>query len=574
MGPRPVWGGFPRLDRLPLPSHKRAVSAEQPSRSAAKPRGGLIRSSLVFSSLTLVSRFMGLARDLFITARLGASATPAADAFNTAQSFPNLFRRIFAEGAFTAAFVPTYSRVLASEGQEAADRLATDALATLAAITLGLTVVFQLAMPWLMLAINPGFGFNSEKYRLAVVLTQISMPYLPCMAIVALLSGVLNAEGRFALSAVAPTVLNAAILVAVIPDRPAVESAYAASWAILAAGLVQAGLLWWGVWRVGARIRPTVPRLTPEIRALIAVAIPGAIAASVTQINIFISGIIASQVNGARTWLSVADRFYQLPLGLVGVAIGVALLPSLSRAVSLGDREEAQRTTDQAIVFAMALTLPAAAALMAMPHYLIDGLFQRGAFTAYDASETAKALFHYGWGVPAFVLARVLSPVFFARQDTRAPMRFAIVSVVVNIVLGVVLFHIIGFEGIAAATAFASWLNVGQMVHALRKRGDWSPSPAAWSKLARVAVASGVLGAALFAAQLFRPALEAPLAGVHLIGLGAKEIAVLALSLAGATLYPALLLGSGGVTLAEIRAALRRRPGAPAAPAAPPADLL
>lgn len=546
------------------------MSAEpQPSRSAAKAKGGLIRSSMVFSALTLISRFMGLARDLFITARLGASTTPAADAFNTAQSFPNLFRRIFAEGAFTAAFVPAYSRVLASEGQEAADRLATDALATLAAMTLVLTVIAQLAMPWLMLAINPGFGFNSEKYRLAVALTQISMPYLPCMAIVALLSGVLNAEGRFALSALAPTVLNAAILVAVIPDRPAVDSAYAASWAILAAGTIQAGLLWWGVRRVGAKIRPTIPRLTPEIRGLIAVAIPGAVAASVTQINIFISGIIASQVNGARTWLSVADRFYQLPLGLVGVAIGVALLPSLSRAVGIGDKEEAQRTTDQAIVFAMALTLPAAAALMAMPHYLIDGLFQRGEFTPYDASETAKALFFYGWGTPAFVLARVLSPVFFARSDTRAPMRFAIISVVVNIVLGVALFYLIGFEGIAAATGVASWINVAQMVHALRKRGDWTPSPAAWSKLARVAIASAILGALLFAGQTFRAAIEAPLAGVRLLGLGPKEIAVLTLCMAAAAVYPALLLGSGGVTLAEIRAALRRKPGA----AAPPADL-
>jgi putative peptidoglycan lipid II flippase len=547
------------------------VSDKQPPRPVKPPKGGLIRSSMVFSSLTLVSRFMGLARDLLITARLGASATPAADAFNTAQSFPNLFRRIFAEGAFTAAFVPTYSKVLASEGQDAADNLATDALATLAAITLALTVAFQLAMPWLMLAINPGFGFNSEKYRLAVVLTQISMPYLPCMAIVALLSGVLNAGGRFALSAAAPTVLNAAILIAVIPPRSAVDSAHAASWAILAAGVVQAGLLWWGVRRVGAKIRPTLPRLTPEIRALIAIAIPGAIAASVTQINIFLSGIIASQVNGARTWLSVADRFYQLPLGLVGVAIGVALLPSLSRAISLGDKDEAQKTTDQAIVFAMALTLPAAAVLLAMPHYLIDGLFQRGEFTAYDARETAKALFHYGWGVPAFVLARVLSPVFFARHDTKAPMRFALISVAINITLGVTLFYIIGFEGIAAATAFASWVNVAQMVHALRKRGDWSPSPAASSKLARIAAASAALGGAMFTAQLFRADIEAPLAGFRMIGLGPKEITVLLLCMAGAALYPVLLLGSGGVTIAEIREALRRKPGVAAAP---PPDLL
>ena len=523
---------------------------------------------MVFSSLTLVSRFMGLARDLFITARLGASSTPAADAFNTAQSFPNLFRRIFAEGAFTAAFVPAYSKVLAAEGQDAADRLATDALATLAAITIALSVAFQLAMPWLMMAINPGFIDDPVKFKLAVALTQISMPYLPCMAIVALLSGVLNAGGRFALSAAAPTVLNAVILIAVIRPADAVGSAYAASWAICVAGVAQVALLWWGVRRAGARIRPTIPRLTPEIKALIATAIPGAIAASVTQINIFISGIIASQVNGARTWLAVADRFYQLPLGLVGVAIGVALLPSLSRAISLGDKEEAQKTTDQAIVFAMALTLPAAAALLAIPHYLIDGLFQRGEFTPYDASETAKALFHYGWGVPAFVLARVLSPVFFARSDTKAPMRFALVSMTVNIVLGYALFLVIGFEGIAAATAFASWLNVGQMVWTLRRRGDWSPSPQAWSKLARVLVASVAMGVILFVGGHFRSLLEAPLGDFRLLGLGAKEITVLLVCMVGAGLYPPLLLLSGGVTLPEIKAALRRKPGVTEAPTA------
>ena len=539
-----------------------------PIATGPSPRkGGFIRASMVFSSLTLVSRIMGLARDLFVTARMGASATPAADAFNTAQSFPNLFRRMFAEGAFTAAFVPAYSKVLAKEGQAAADRLATDALATLAAITLALTLVIQLAMPWLMLVINPGFGFNSEKYRLAVVLTQISMPYLPCMAIVALLSGVLNAGGRFALSALAPTLLNAAMLVAVIPPRDAISSAHAASWAILVAGILQAILLWWGVRRVGAKIRLTVPRLTPPIRALIAVAIPGTIAASATQINIFISGIIASQVNGARTWLAVADRFYQLPLGLVGVAIGVALLPALSRAVGLGDKAEAQRTTDQAIVFAMALTLPAAAALLTIPHFLIEGLFQRGEFTPYDAAETAKALFHYGWGVPAFVLARVLSPVFFARSDTRVPMRFALISMAVNVLLGLALFYAIGFSGLAAATAFASWLNVGQMAWTLRRRGEWTPSRAAWGKLGRVFIASLLLGLILYAAGLLRPLLEARLEEAYL---GAKEAAILFVCLAGATLYPVLLFLSGGVTFAEAKAALRRRPGASVEP---PTDL-
>lgn len=529
------------------------VSAGPPETPKMHKAGGLIRSSMIFSGLTLVSRIMGLARDLLITARLGASATAAADAYNTALAFPNLFRRIFAEGAFAAAFVPSYSRTLTAEGEAVADRLASDALATLAVATLILTVIAQLAMPWLMYVINPGYVDDPAKFKLAIVLTQISMPYLPCMAITALLSGVLNARGRFIISAATPTLLNGAILIAVLPARDAVGSATAATWAILAAGVAQAALIWWGARRAGANITVRFPKLTPEIKALIALAIPGAIAASATQVNIFISGVLASQVAGARSWLAVADRLYQLPLGLVGVAVGVALLPRLSQALQAGDEADAQTTTDQAIVFSLALTLPAAAALMAMPYFLIDALFARGEFTALDARQTADALFHYGWGVPAFVLLRVLSPVFFARRDTKAPMRFALISVALNIALGIGLFHLIGFEGIAAATSIATWVTIFQMVTTLSRRGDYRPSKAAWGKIVRVLAASVALGLILFAGAAFRPAIE----GV----LGSKELAIVAVSIAGAALYPFLLFASGGVTLAEMRTFLRRRRG-------------
>lgn len=541
------------------------MTEASPPPAARKP--SLLRSSLIFSSLTLVSRFMGLARDLVITAKLGASTTIAADTFQTALAFPNLFRRIFAEGAFTAAFVPAYSRTLDAEGKDAADKLATDALATLAAATLVLTVVAQLAMPWLMYAINPGYADHPEKFRLAVILTQICMPYLPCMAIVALLSGVLNARDRFILSGAAPTVLNAAMLVAVLTQTEAVAAAKAASWGVVAAGILQAAWLWWGVRRVGARVGVVWPKLTPDIKALIALALPGAFAASATQINIFISGNLASFMDGARSWLSVADRFYQLPLGLVGVAIGVALLPRLSQAISRKDEADAQVATDQAVVFALALTLPAAAAMVAMPFYLIDGLFTREQFTAYDAGQTALALFYYGLGTPAFVLNRILSPVFFARSDTKKPMQFALISVGVNVVLGIALFFLIGFQGIAAATAIASWINVGQMVWTLHKRGDYRPTAKAWGKMARILLASALMGGLLAAAAHFRRALEAPLAGFSFHGLGAKEITVLLIVAIGAAIYPALLFATGGLTPAEMKAALRRQKSDPPATA-------
>ena len=233
------------------------------------------------------------------------------------------------------------------------------------------------------------------------------MPYLPCMAIYAHLSGVLNARGRFVVSALAPSLLNIGTLVAVLPQHTATGAAIAAAWGALGSGVAQAALLWWGVRKSGARVDVRLPRLTPEIRGLIALAIPGAIAASATQINIFISSMIASQVPGGKSWLAVADRLYQLPLGLVGVAIGVALLPRLSTAYQAEDGAESQTAMDEAITLSMALTLPAAAALIAMPFFLIDALFTRGAFHAYDADQTARALFNYGIGTPAFVLARI-----------------------------------------------------------------------------------------------------------------------------------------------------------------------
>lgn len=516
----------------------------------AAKAGGLLRSSMIFSGLTLVSRFMGLARDLVITARLGASQTIAADAYYTALAFPNLFRRIFAEGAFAAAFVPAYSREL-TENPQAADRFAADALASVAAATVGLCLVFQLAMPWLMYAINPGFVDDPAKFKLAIVLTQITMPYLPCMAIAALFSGVLTARGRFIVYGAYPTVLNLVMLAVVLPQHEPVAAAYAASVGVIVAGVGQAALCWWGARRAGARIRLVLPRLTPEIRALVKLAIPAAIANSATQINIFISGILASQVAGMRVWMNVADRLYQLPMSLVGVAIGVALLPKLSQALKAEDHDAAQASMDQGMVFALAFSLPAAAALIAMPAYLIDGLFTRGVFTAADAAATGALLFHYGWGVPAFVLLRILQPAFFARQDTRTPMRFSLISVAVNIALGVGLFYLVGFPGIAMATSIAAWITVVQMAASLMRRGVYRPSARAWSKIARIAAASLVLGVVLGFAAHLRGEIEAVV--------GRKEFGVLLVCLVGAALYPALLFASGGLTLAEARAALRRR---------------
>ncbi|MDR3508395.1 MAG: murein biosynthesis integral membrane protein MurJ [Caulobacteraceae bacterium] len=533
----------------------------------------MIRSSMVISSLTLVSRVMGFARDLAISYRMGASATFAADAFNTAFAFPNLFRRIFAEGAFAAAFVPAYARALARDGEEKADILAADAMATLAAATLTITVLAELAMPWLMYLIAPGFAHNPDKFKLAILLTQITMPYLPCMAIYAHLSGVLNARNRFILSSAAPILLNLWTLVTVLPAHSPVGAAQAASWGVLVAGVSQAALLWWGVRKSGARVDWRLPRLTPEIRQLIALAVPGAVAASVSQINVFVSSVLVSPINGARSWLAFCDRLYQLPQGLVGVAVGVALLPRLARAVQSEDHPGARAAMDEAITFSMALTLPAAAALFAIPYFLVDSLFTRGAFNLTDAHQTALALRQYGWGVPAFVLSQIVTRAFFARQDTKTPMRYAIVSVVANITAGVTLFHFIGVQGIAAATSFASWLNVVMMLVTLHRRGDYRLGAEARSKLLRILAASVALGLLLAFASTYRGPVEHLFGGFHLGPLHPKELIIAGVLVVAGCAYPVLLFASGGLTLSELRAALRRPAKGPG-PVPPPPQAL
>jgi putative peptidoglycan lipid II flippase len=249
----------------------------------------------------------------------------------------------------------------------------------------------------------------------------------------------------------------------------------------------------------------------------------------------------------------------------VGVAIGVALLPRLSRAVHAKDGPAAQGAMDEAITFSLALTLPAAAALAAIPVVLIDGLYTRGEFTSFDALQTGRALFFYGLGTPAFVLDQLYSRAFFARQDTKSPMRFALISVAVNIVVGVTLVYLIGFQGIAAATAIAAWLKVGQMAFVLGRRGDYRPSARAWSRVLRILAASLALAGLLALAQHFRPQIQGLFSGFHLGRhlVGAKEVAILLTVVLAGLLYPALLIAFGGLKLAEIKAAMRRQPKGP-----------
>lgn len=521
----------------------------------------LARNTLVQSSLTLGSRILGFVRDMALAARFGQG--PMMDAFTTALMLPNMFRRLFAEGAFAQAFVPVYGGVRAREGEEAAAVTASEALSFMLAMVAGFCILLQIVMPWIMPWLLSAYRDQPQVLRAAVIATQLAMPYLACMTVASLLSGVLNTGGRFALSAAVPVFLNLCTLAALMPPLilPIAQETVLlmVTAAVTVSGLIQAGLLWWGVRRLGVRLKIGLPRITPNVRHTLALAVPGALAGGALQINSLVSQFLTGSDEGARSVLYNADRLYQLPLGLVGVAIGLALVPRLTKAFVAGDHEGGQRTLDDGVNLAMAFTLPAAVALFVIPFFIIDATVTRGAFTSADAARTADVLRQFAWGVPAFVLAKVLTPPFFARQDTRRPMIFAVTSVAITIVLGSVLFFWFrsqgwdGVLGLAIATSTSAWVNVALLGGVLVRESSWRPSPAFVSRFARVAAASAMMAALLFAADIFYPQLSRLFL--------AKEIAILAVCGAGAGLYGFCLLAFRAVTLSELKATLRREPG-------------
>jgi putative peptidoglycan lipid II flippase len=522
----------------------------------------LARNTLVQATLTLGSRVLGFVRDMALAARFGQG--PMMDAFTTALMMPNLFRRLFAEGAFAQAFVPVYGGVRAREGDAAAAVTASEAMSFMLAVVAGFCILLQVLMPWIMPWLLSAYRDQPEVMKVAVTATQIAMPYLACMTVASLLSGVLNTGGRFALSAGVPVFLNlctlAPLLAAqVIPaSQPQVLLWVTA--AVTVSGLIQAGLLWWGVQRLGITLRLSWPRLTPNVKRALALAVPGAMAGGAMQVNSLVSQMLAGSDEGARSVLYNADRLYQLPLGLIGVAIGLALVPRLTRAFIADDHEGGRKTLDDGITLAMAFTLPAAVALFVIPFFIIDATVTRGAFTSADAARTADVLRQFAWGVPAFVLAKVLTPPFFAREDTRRPMIYAVAAVVFTIVVGAGLFFwlsrmgVDGVLGLAVATSLSAWINVTLLAGTLMREDAWRPSPAFLSRLSRVLAASAVMAALLVVAGMGYGTLSRVLL--------AKEIAVLIVCGAGGLVYAACIVLFRAVSVSELKATLKREPGA------------
>ncbi|HSF63513.1 MAG TPA: murein biosynthesis integral membrane protein MurJ [Paracoccaceae bacterium] len=507
----------------------------------------LVRGFVTVGSWTLLSRVMGFARDILMAAYLGAG--PVAEAFLVAFSLPNMFRRFFAEGAFNMAFIPMFAKRL--EGGEDAQGFARDAWWAMLAILTLFTLLGMLAMPWLVLAMASGFA-GDERYGLAVTFGTIAFPYILLISLTALLSGVLNAMGRFIATSAVPVLLNLVFVVAMLAaDRAGWDMGTTLAWAVPVAGVVQLAATFVAARRAGLRLPFRRPRLTPELRRLAIIAAPALLAGGVVQVNLIVGRQVASFTEGAVAWLSYADRLYQLPLGVVGIAIGVVLLPDLSRRLRAGDEQGGRDSFNRGTEFALLLTLPAAVALVVIAQPLISVLFQRGAFDAADTANTALALAAYGAGLPAFVLQKVLQPLYYAREDTRRPFYFAVVSMIVNAAFAVGMMPVIGFLAAALATSVSAWIMVWQLWAGSRRMGAAAHFDDRFrTRLPRILLCSALMGAALWAgAQM----LAGPL-GTS----GLRYLALLGLIGGAIVLYFGLCFALGALRPVELRAALRR----------------
>lgn len=459
----------------------------------------LIRSILTVGGWTLLSRGAGFARDMMLAAYLGAG--PVADAFNVAFSLPNMFRRFFAEGAFNMAFVPMYAKKL--EAGEDANGFARDAFNGMAAILMVFSVLGTLAMPWLVYAMASGFA-GDARYELAVLYGQIGFCYIMFISLVALLSGVLNAHGHFTEAGFVPVLMNLIFIAAMLlASQTGWDMGMTLAWTVPVTGIAQLGFTWIAARRLGFSFTPRWPKITPELKRLAYIAAPAVLAGGVVQINLLVGRQVASYTEGAVSWLVYADRLYQLPLGVVGIAIGTVLLPDLSRRLRAGDEAGSRESFNRGTEFALALTLPAAAALITIAVPLTSVLYQRGAFGAVDATNTALALAIYGAGLPAFVLHKVFQPLYYAREDSRSPFHFAIVSMVVNAAIAVGLMPLIGFAAAALATTVAAWAMAFQLWFGTRKMGDAARFDTRFrSRVPRAVAASIAMALALYLGQL------------------------------------------------------------------------
>ncbi|WP_323005996.1 murein biosynthesis integral membrane protein MurJ [Pseudorhodobacter sp.] len=508
----------------------------------------LVSGFLTVGGWTLASRGVGFARDVMMAAYLGTG--PVAEAFLIAFSLPNMFRRFFAEGAFNMAFVPLFAKKL--EAGDDPHGFARDAFSALAAMLVVFSLIGTLAMPWLVWLMASGF-VGDARFDLAVDYGRITFVYILFISLVALLSGVLTTMGRFTEASFVPVLLNLIFIAAMfLADYRGWDMGLTLAWTVPVTGVAQFSFAWWWARQAGFTLVPRWPRITPELKRLAMIAAPAVLAGGVVQINLLVGRQVASFTEGAVAWLTYADRLYQLPLGVVGIAIGTVLLPDLSRRLRAGDEAGGQSSYNRGTEFALALTLPSAVALMVIAYPLISVLFERGAFDASDTAPTALALAIYGLGLPAFVLQKVLQPLYYAREDTRRPFYFAVISMVVNLGIAVGMVPLIGFAAAAWATTLSAWVMLFQLWHGARKMGPAAQFDARLrNRVPRIIIASLAMGACLWGLSL--------LLQPYLAQQGLRYLALLALVIAGIVSYFGIGALIGAFRLSDFKANMRRK---------------
>ena len=511
----------------------------------------LLRSAATVGGYTMASRVLGFVRDVLTAAFLGAG--PVADAFFVAQRLPNLFRSLFAEGAFSAAFVPLFAGMIARDGKPHAKRFAEDAMSVLLAALFLFVLVGEFAAPWLLDVLAPGFRAEPTKFALTVGLTRITFPYLLFISLTALQGGILNSVERFAATAATPMLLNIFLIGALVLVRPL--SGAALAWALSLSGFAQFIWLMISCHRAGLGLSLPVPRLTPEVKRMLRLMVPGVFGAGVTQLNLIVSTAVASLLpTGAVSYLYYADRLNQLPLAVVGIAVGTAILPSLSRQVRLGDDGGARHTQNRGLELALFLTLPAAIGLGVTAGPIMTVLFQRGAFGPAAAQATAAALAAYAAGLPAFVLIKVMTPGFFARHDTATPVKIAFAAMGTNLALTLLLGLTLkfGHVGIAAATSIAGWVNALSLMVVLHRRRHFTLDARSRRAVPRILAAAIGMGLVLWLLDgVCVPLFAGPFV--------TRTVALAVVIALGGIAYGVLALASGAAPWREIKARLAGR---------------
>ncbi len=515
--------------------------------SAAKlPKPSLINSAATVGSFTMMSRVLGFLRDMLMAAILGAG--PLADAFVLAFKLPNFLRRLFAEGAFNAGFVPLFARTLEGNGKTVARDFAAQAQAVLIAVLVPLVILAIIFMPWIIRAMAPGFEPGSSRYEGAVSLSRITFCYILFISLVALYSGILNSMNRFAVPAATPIILNLCLITGLLLSHFWLDApAHALAWGLAAAGLGQ--FLWVALAarKLGMTLRLRLPRLSPEIKRLFALILPGVFGASVAQINLVIDVYFASKLQeGAVSYLYYADRIAQLPLGVIGVAVGTALLPLMSRQLRAGETDDAIRSQNRGIELALLLTIPATIGIAMLSQPIVAVLYQRGAFDSATGDATSAALFAYAFGLPAYVLIKVLAPGFFAREDTKTPVKIAIACLVANIIFVLLLIGPMKHVGIALATVLSSWMNACLLGGLLYRRDLFHVDDRLLYRLPRIVIAGSVMAGILW------------LAMPYLTGILPQYFALAAAIIIGTIAFFATAQIIGAFKIGDVKAILRR----------------